>query len=98
MSSKSGVRFEWDENKAEINEANHGVSFLESTTVFGDPLAIARIDREHSYGESRFLIFGQSSEGRFLVVCFTEDCEVIRIISARLMERSERRAYENDDT
>ena len=29
--------FEWDPNKAKINNRKHGVSFEEATTVFRDP-------------------------------------------------------------
>ena len=31
--------FEWDRNKAASNLREHGVSFQEAATVFGDPLA-----------------------------------------------------------
>ena len=91
-----GIQFEWNEHKAAENERKHGVSFLEASTVFDDPLAITQPDREHSYGEARYLTFGRSSEERFLVVSHIEIYEAIRIISARLMQRSERKAYEND--
>ena len=33
------LQFEWDARKAKSNEAKHGVSFEEATTVFADPLA-----------------------------------------------------------
>ena len=32
------LRFEWDPEKAAENLANHGLSFEEAATVFGDPL------------------------------------------------------------
>jgi uncharacterized DUF497 family protein len=31
------MQFDWDENKASINLAKHGVSFEEAQTVFDDP-------------------------------------------------------------
>jgi hypothetical protein len=39
-----GLRFEWDPEKARSNLKNHGVSFVEAATVFGDPLAGIRGD------------------------------------------------------
>ncbi len=32
------MEFEWDEEKAPVNLAKHGVSFEEAKTVFDDPL------------------------------------------------------------
>lgn len=36
----SGVRLEWDPDKAAENLEAHGVSFEEAATVFGSPLAV----------------------------------------------------------
>jgi uncharacterized DUF497 family protein len=44
--------------------------------------------------ESRYLIFGISRGGRYLVVSYTERDDRIRLISARQMTPRERRAYE----
>lgn len=86
--------FEWDESKAEANKTKHGVTFWEATEVFGDELSSFVVDPDHSTGEERFLLFGQTKNRKYLVVSFTERAEVIRIISARSMTPSERRAYE----
>ena len=34
------MEFIWDENKALINQAKHGVTFLEAATVFNDTDAL----------------------------------------------------------
>jgi uncharacterized DUF497 family protein len=86
--------FEWDEAKALANEGKHGVSFREATEVFGDDLASCVPDPDHSEGEARYLLFGISSRGSFLVVSYTERADAIRIISARRMTGQERKAYE----
>ena len=70
------------------------MSFAEATEVFSDDFSSSTPDPDHSYAESRSLIFGKSREGRFLVVSFVERDDRIRIISARQMTRPERRAYE----
>jgi hypothetical protein len=49
------MRFEWNEGKRENNLAKHGVSFDETTTVFGDPMAQTYDDPDHSMAEQRFL-------------------------------------------
>lgn len=53
-------------------------------------------DPDHSIGEFRFVTFGVSERGRLLVVAHTERSETIRIISARIAGRRERKIYEED--
>lgn len=89
------MKFEWDNQKSISNEKKHGVSFQEAITVFGDSLAISFNDPDHSLTESRFLMFGLSKLSRLLTVSFTERNNVVRIISAREITKSERRIYEN---
>jgi uncharacterized protein len=86
--------FEWDPAKAEANARKHGVTFAEASTVFGDPLSSAIPDPDHSGGETRYLLLGRSNAERLLVVAHTERADRIRIISARLATRNERRNYE----
>jgi uncharacterized protein len=88
------VNFEWDEAKAVSNLMKHVVSFDEATTVFGDPLALTFSDPNHSDEEMRFLTFGRTSNGKYLVVSHTDRDDKIRLISAREMTRKERSDYE----
>jgi uncharacterized DUF497 family protein len=90
-----GLRFEWDQRKADSNLKKHGVSFQEATSVFADALSISIPDPDHSASEERFLDLGLSHRNRLLVVSYTEHGEIIRIISARRASRSERKDYEN---
>ena len=89
-----GLTFEWDSAKAESNVQKHEVSFKEATTVFRDPLSVTVVDPDHSDGEIRFVIVGESNLGRLLVVSHAESMDNIRIISARLATRQERQDYE----
>jgi len=91
------VQFEWDPEKAVTNEANHGVSFEEATSVFGNPLATTVPDPDHSEGEERFLTTGLSSRQRVLIVWHTDRGEIIRIIGAREATPHERRIYESGE-
>ena len=88
------MNFEWDETKALKNERKHRISFDEAAEVFGDDYSSCASDPDHSEDEERFLLFGVSEKGRFLVISFTETEDVIRIISARHMTLPERKAYE----
>lgn len=87
--------FEWDPEKARRNVQAHGVSFLEAAEVFADELSSTVADPDHSEGERRYLIFGQTQSGRPLVVVFVERRGRIRLISAREMTKRESRAYEH---
>ncbi len=90
-----GLVFEWDPEKATANLAKHRVSFEDAATTFGDPLSITVPDPDHSVGEHRFVIVGRTHSGRMVVVAHTERNDHIRIISARLATRRERKAYED---
>jgi len=89
------MRFEWDASKATSNLAKHRITFDDASTVFSDEVSLTIADPDNSEGEERWIIFGQSSGNRFLVVSFTDRGNIIRIISAREMTPSERRAYES---
>ncbi len=89
------IRFAWDVAKARSNRRRHGVSFKEAQSVFLDDNALLIDDPDHSVHEARFLLLGISSHLRALVVCHCcrDRGNVIRIISARKADRSERALY-----
>ena len=89
------LRFVWDQRKAKENARKHGVTFEEARTVFLDDYAVLIVDPDHSDVEDRFLLLGVSSRLRILVVCHChrEAESVIRLISARKADRSERLQY-----
>ena len=88
--------FDWNEPKANSNFAKHKVTFAEAASVFTDTLAVTYPDGEHSTGETRYLTFGQSDQHRILVVSHVESARGIRIISARRVNREERKIYEEN--
>jgi len=88
------MEFEWDSDKATRNVSKHGVSFHDAASVFGDPLSLTFYDPDHSDDEDRYLTFGQTTSGRFVVVSHTDRDDRIRIISARPLTRRERTSYE----
>jgi uncharacterized DUF497 family protein len=92
------MKFSWDPKKAAANLKKHGVSFEEASTVFHDTLSITGSDPDHSGQEQRFVTFGNSSQGRLLVVAHTDEGETIRMISARLVTKQERSIYEEGES
>lgn len=86
--------FEWDPAKDDVNAGEHGVTFDEASTVFGDPPALLMLDPEHSVNEQRHLRLGMSSQQRLCVEAFAERPPRTRLISARRATPQERRRYE----
>jgi len=85
-----------------INKRKHGVSFELAQFAFADPFALMVQDRIEQ-GEYRWQTFGQIGNHLLLMVAHTireeedehgELMEVIRIISAREVNRKERQRYE----
>ena len=86
--------FDWDAGNQEKN-LKHGVHASECEQVFfNEPLVILD-DPKHSEAEDRFSAFGQTDLGRMLVVVYTTRDNLIRVISARDMNRRERKFYEH---
>ena len=89
------MEFEWDSRKAASNRRKHRVSFDEAQSAFLDENARLLKDPQHSDDEERYVLLGLSARLRLLVVChcYRKHDGVIRIISARMANRSERRQY-----
>ena len=94
------MRFEWDEAKNHENRVNHGISFETAILVFDDPLHVSVQDRVER-GEPRWQTIGVMNGVVLIVVAHTiwqeGEEEVVRIISARKPDASERRRYEEAD-
>ena len=92
------VGFDWDAGNARKNE-RHGVSQIEIEQVFFDSQLQAMDDAKHSVTELRYIAFGMTEEGRELQVAFTLGASrtLIRVISARDMNRRERKVYESQN-
>lgn len=85
--------FEWDAGNLEKNRLKHGVSPLECEQIFfNQPLVVAE-DGKHSQQEERFYALGRTDSDRYLFVVFTVRSRKVRVISARDMNRKERKIY-----
>ncbi len=91
------TEFEWDPDKAHSNQLKHGVDFLTATKVFDDPFALVEED-DTSQTEVRWRTIGLVRGVLLLLVAHTVreegEADVIRIISARRTNPTERRRYE----
>ena len=85
--------FDWDEGNLLKNWEKHRVSASECEQVFFNRPLITMPDTGHSGDEARFYVLGQSDSERHLFIVFTVRNNLIRIISARDMNRKERNAY-----
>ena len=88
------MNIEWDYEKALLNAKKHGITFEEAVTCFYDPLQVAFYDIEHSDDEIREIMIAHSENGQVLLVSYAVRNEIVRIISARLETKRERKAYE----
>ena len=91
------MKFEWDPDKAVLNLQNHGVSFEDAASVFGDPLAATIPDPDHSTDELRSITMAMTPAHRLLIVVSTDRADRIRIISARPATRAEQKKYEEGE-
>ena len=90
-------RFEWDEEKRDLNVEKHGLDFIDAVHVFDDPDRVERRDERKNYDEVRLQTIGKISVGDMtpiVLVVHTDRKEKIRIISARVAHSKERRIYE----
>jgi uncharacterized DUF497 family protein len=86
--------FDWDKGNATKNE-KHGVSKAEIEEFFKLQVYIFE-DLKHSDHEQRFLAFGESANGKHMVVSFTIRMDLVRPISARYMNKREVEKYEKE--
>ena len=85
--------FDWDEANSHKNWERHRVSPEDAEGVFFNEPLVVRSDLRHSRREKRYYALGQTDGGRYLFVAFTIRRPLLRIISARDMNRREREAY-----
>ena len=85
------MKFEWDEEKNQINFKKHGIDFETAILVFNDLDRIEIYDISHSVEEDRHNTIGRVNEVLFVV--YTERKDNIRLISARLATKKERSIY-----
>jgi uncharacterized protein len=88
------IAFEWDSRKAALNFRKHGISFELACEAFFDPF-VCYIEEEVINGELREAIIGLTITWQLLYVVYILREDIFRLISARLVTKTERETYEN---
>lgn len=88
--------FDWDAGNRGKN-TKHRVSDDECEEVFFNLPLLLGFDEAHSQHEKRHHALGQTHASRRLFIAFTMRGTQIRVISARDMTRTERRAYDETE-
>ncbi len=87
--------FDWDEGNVEKNWLSRRVTHQEAEHVFFNRPLIVADDVKHSRSEKRYLVLGQTDDDRPLFIAFTLRKRRVCVISARDMNRKERKVYES---
>jgi uncharacterized DUF497 family protein len=85
--------FQWDLGNLDKNWEKHKVSNKECEEVFFNKPLIISHDPAHSLEEKRWFALGKTNDNRPLFVVFTLRNNLIRVISARDMNKKERKKY-----
>ncbi len=86
--------FLWDEGNSQKNWIKHQVTRLECEEIFFNLPIVVSDDEKHSKVEKRYYALGKSKSERYLFISFTIRDNLLRVISARDMNRKERKIYE----
>jgi len=78
---------------SDLSAVYRRISQTEAEQVFVNRPVVVIGDVAHSGTEARYFSFGRTDGGRLLTVVFTVRGQLLRVISARPMSRSERRGY-----
>ena len=86
--------FHWGKGNSEKNWVKHKIKRIECEEIFFNLPLVIGDDEKHSNTEKRFYALGKTKSERFLFISFTIRNNLIRVISARGMNRKERTIYE----
>ncbi|NQU38941.1 MAG: BrnT family toxin [Lentisphaerae bacterium] len=85
--------FDWDQGNVEKNWLAHEVTHQEAEQAFFNRPLVVADDPKHSLTEKRYFVLGQTDEDRPLFIAFTVRKRRIRVISARDMNKKEKKVY-----
>ena len=88
--------FQWDRGNIDKNLIKHNVENWECEQVFFNKPILVLEDPRPSLSEKRWAAFGKTDAERFLLVVFTKRGSLLRVISARDMNKKEKLFYEKN--
>ncbi len=86
--------FDWDQGNINKNWDRHRVHHLECEEIFFNEPIVTKVEKRGVTQEERVSALGVTNEGRFLFVVFTIRRGMIRVVSARDMNKKERKIYD----
>ncbi len=86
--------FQWDAGNSDKNWISHQVTKSECEQLFFNQPLIIGNDEKHSQIERRYFTLGQTDNARLLFIVSTIRNNLIRVISARDMNKNEREVYQ----
>lgn len=86
--------FDWNGGNFDKSYKKHGITPNEAEEIFLDNDVLLQEDIKHSQKETRLIAIGKTESENTLFVVFIERENKIRIISARVANKKERRRYE----
>lgn len=86
--------FDWDTGNQDKSVQKHHVLPLECEEAFLNQHHFVIEDIKHSSLENRYILLGQTNNERILFIAFTIRSKRVRIISARDVNKRERKLYE----
>jgi len=92
------LEFEWDKGNKGKSLAKHQVTNEECEEGFFDNRKKILKDILHSGKEDRYILLGRTKKKRLLFVVFTAGKKKLRVISARDLNKKERRLYYEEKT
>ena len=90
--------FQWDKGNSLKSWLKHHVAEREAEQIFFHEPLLLVVDEKHSQYETRFRAMGYTDKDRYLYIVFMIRNNLIRVISARDMNKKERVIYEKFKT
>ena len=85
--------FDWDQGNINKNWDKHRVHHLECEEIFFNEPIVTKVEKKGVSQKKRVSALGVTNEGRFLFVVFIIRRGKIRVVSARDMDKKERKIY-----
>lgn len=89
----SSLTFDWDQGNIEKNYLKHHITPDVAEEAFADESLLTFPDPTHSQTELRYHLIGKDKSGDILFISYTIRGKKIRVISARLASKKERKVY-----
>jgi hypothetical protein len=95
---KEPLSFDWDDGNINKNFERHLITTNMAEEPFKDRYLLTFPDPSHSKKEARYNLIGKTKDEDLLFITYTIRATKIRIISARVADKKERKFYEQQKT